>query len=281
MPGIGRRYARYVAIGDSSTEGLEDPDADGRYRGWADRLAEHIARVQQGSLSYANLAIRGRRTRAIREQQLAPALALGPDLATVFSGTNDVIARRFDAQAVAADMEAMQRALIGCGATVLTFTLPDLTPVMPLARLIVPRITALNRALRDTAQRTGAILVDVAAYPVASDPRLWSDDRLHANAAGHARIAAALAHALELPGLDKGWSEPLAMQPPSTLRQRFAAEVWWARRHLLPWLTRHARGQSSGDERRPKQPLLLPVRAPGLSPDQVAAAHDRATDSGI
>jgi lysophospholipase L1-like esterase len=156
-----QRFARYVAIGDSSTEGLDDPDGRGGYRGWANRLAERLT-AAQGSLLYANLAVRGRRTREIREQQLERALAMRPDLATIFSGTNDVVTRRFDLQAVAADLEAIQLALIDQGATVLTFTLPDLSPVMPFARPIAPRITALNQSLRAVCERTGAILVDFA-----------------------------------------------------------------------------------------------------------------------
>ena len=35
-------FRRYVAIGDSTTEGLEDPDGQGGYRGWANRFAEHL-----------------------------------------------------------------------------------------------------------------------------------------------------------------------------------------------------------------------------------------------
>src|SRR5512140_305905 len=95
-----RVFSRYVAIGDSSTEGLDDPDGRGGYRGWADRLAAHVAAAQSSPLLYANLAIRGRSTRRIRDEQLEPALALRPDLVTLFSGTNDVIGRRFDADAV-------------------------------------------------------------------------------------------------------------------------------------------------------------------------------------
>ena len=63
-------FRRYVAIGDSSTEGLEDPDGRGGYRGWADRLAQHIADGQDEPLEYANLAIRGMRMREIRIGQL-------------------------------------------------------------------------------------------------------------------------------------------------------------------------------------------------------------------
>ena len=141
-------FERYVAIGDSSTEGIDDPDGQGGYRGWSQRLAERIALIQ-GRLLYANLGVRGRTTRQIRDQQLAPALAMQPDLATVFSGTNDVLARRFDADAVGRDMEVLQRALIEGGATVLSFTLPDLTPVMPIARWIAPRVApSTNRSAR-------------------------------------------------------------------------------------------------------------------------------------
>ena len=98
------RFDRYVAIGDSSTEGLDDPDGHGGYRGWSQRLAERLA-AAQGGLLYANLAIRGRTTRRIRDEQLAPALAMRPDLATLFTGTNDVMAPRFDLASVAADTD--------------------------------------------------------------------------------------------------------------------------------------------------------------------------------
>lgn len=249
------RVQRYVAIGDSSTEGLDDPDGSGGYRGWANRLAETIA-AAQGPLHYANLAVRGRSTRRIREEQLDRAVAMEPDLVTLFSGTNDVVRPRFDVTAFAADVEAMHRALIGLGATLLTFTLPDLGPVLPLARPLGPRIRVMNDAVRRVAASSGAVLVDLARHPMASDPRIWSPDRLHANAEGHRRIAAALAHALGLPGTDDSWSHPLPPAPARTRRHRIAAEVQWGRRYFAPWVWRHLRGRSSGDGRGPKRPDL-------------------------
>jgi len=251
-------YQRYVAIGDSSTEGLDDPDGRGGYRGWASRLAEHIA-AAQGSLRYANLGVRGRTTRQIREEQLAPALAMRPDLVTLFSGTNDVIRRQFDAAVVASDIQAMHRALIGQGATLLTFTLPDLTPVMPVARWIAPRLCALNAALRGVCDSTGGILVDLARHPVASDPRLWSADRLHGNSEGHERIAAALAEALAVPNSDSSWAHPLPELKHPSLVQLIGGELVWWRVHLVPWAWRHLLGRSSGDGRLPKRPELLEV----------------------
>ena len=252
------RFQRYVAIGDSSTEGLDDPDGKGGYRGWSQRLAERLGEVQ-GGLLYANLAVRGRTTRQIRDRQLGPALAMRPDLATVFSGTNDVMARRFDLDSVAADMEHLQRALVESGATVLTFTLPDLTPVMPLARPFAPRIRAMNDALRSAASRSGAILLDFAAHPVAADPRLWSEDRIHANARGHERIAAALADALRLPGADDGWKKPLPPAAPASFAQRCGAELRWTSRHLLPWMARGLFRRVVEATRHPRRPELTPI----------------------
>ncbi|HEX5043783.1 MAG TPA: SGNH/GDSL hydrolase family protein [Candidatus Polarisedimenticolaceae bacterium] len=107
-------YHRYVALGDSSTEGLEDPAPNGHHCGWADRFAQHVARAQEAPLLYANLAIRGRKTRQILEEQLEPALAMRPDLAT---GTNDLIRRHFDLSSVIADLRRLHLSLRGQGAT--------------------------------------------------------------------------------------------------------------------------------------------------------------------
>lgn len=253
-----RRFERFVAIGDSTVEGLDDPDGRGGYRGWANRLAEKIAR-DQGELQYANLALRGRKTRDVLDEQFEPALAMKPDLVAVVAGTNDILRPRFDAEAVAGDIERMQRTLIEAGATVLSFSLPDLTPVMPLARPLRGRIRAFARALVEGGKRSGAIVIDFTAHPVASDPRLWSEDRLHANALGHARIADALAHALSLPGAGFDWTAPLPERPPRGPAQTMAHELSWGRSYLVPWLWRHALGRSSGDGRHAKRPRLEPL----------------------
>jgi lysophospholipase L1-like esterase len=258
---LARRFDRYVAIGDSSTEGLDDPAEGGGYRGWSRRLALRIAELQ-GSLEYANLGVRGRTTRQILDQQLAPALALRPDLVTAFSGTNDLVTLRFDARAVTHDMETIQRALIAGGATVMTFTLPDFTPVMPIARGIAPRIRALNEGLRVASARTGAILIDFALYPVASDSRLWSDDRIHANAMGHGLVADALAYTLGLPGTDDSWKRPLPPRAQKTRWEWLAGEMSWTRRHVLPWIGRRVWPHSGSSTRPRANPVLQRLGGP-------------------
>jgi lysophospholipase L1-like esterase len=254
-----RVFARYVALGDSSTEGLDDPDGRGGYHGWANRLAARVASAQSAPLLYANLAVRGRNTRRVREEQLAPALAMRPDLVTLFTGVNDVTSRRFDPDGVGRDTEYMQRTLIENGATVIGFTLPDLSLVMPITRLFSKRVGVLNEALRRASASSGAILVDVAQHAVGSDPRLWSVDRLHANSLGHERIAAALAWGLGLPGTDDSWSQPLPTPWSRSWTASILAELRWQRDYFLPWLWRHAHGRSSGDNRGPKLSELTKV----------------------
>lgn len=258
-----RAFARYVAIGDSSTEGLDDPDGRGGYHGWANRLAARIAASQPSPLLYANLAIRGRTTRQIRDEQLGRAVAMQPDLVTLFSGTNDVVRPRFDPDAVGRDVEFMQRRLIEQGAIVLGFTLPDISTVLPIARPIAGRVQALNDALRRASAASGAVLVDFASHSVGSDPRLWGPDRLHANSAGHERIAAALAWALRLPDTDEAWSHPLTPAWSRSWLSGIAAELRWQRRFFLPWVWRHLRGRSSGDGRHCKRPVLAEVDRSG------------------
>jgi lysophospholipase L1-like esterase len=235
------RFERYVAIGDSTTEGLDDRHAGGGYRGWADRLAERLA-AAQGSVLYANLGVSGHGARAIREGQLEAAVAMRPDLAIIVAGMNDLLRRDFVATEVAADVGEIQRVLVSRGALVVSFTIPDASPRMRLAGALTRRTTALNAALREVSARSGALLLDLAAYEVASDPRLWSRDRLHANSDGHARIADAVAYHLGLT-TDETWKHPLPPDPASRTA-RLAEDLHWARHYVLPWLWRRVRARS-------------------------------------
>ncbi|MFI9045322.1 SGNH/GDSL hydrolase family protein [Streptomyces sp. NPDC053427] len=263
MPSSDPAGLRYVALGDSQTEGLGDGDDIVGLRGWADRLAEHLAPHNPG-MTYANLAVRGCLAGQVHAEQLAPALALRPGLATVVAGVNDLLRPRFDADEVAGHLEEMFAALTAQGARVATLTFPDLARITPLARPLGPRIGALNDRIRRVARHHGVAVAETAHHPVVTDPRLWSPDRLHAAPLGHQRIAAAVAHALDLPGSDDTWTHPLPppATPPPTGWQATAAELRWAAAFLGPWLGRRVRGRSSGDGRTAKRPHLLPVRTP-------------------
>ncbi|MGW7331430.1 SGNH/GDSL hydrolase family protein [Streptomyces sp. NPDC054840] len=250
-------YLRYVALGDSQTEGLGDGDDTVGLRGFADRFAEHLTAVNPG-LRYANLAVRGRLAGQVRAEQLGPALALRPDLATVVAGVNDILRPRFDAEEVAGHLEEMFAALTAAGTHVATVTFPDLGKIVPLARPVAPRIADLNDRIRAAAARQGVIVAETARPAAVADPRMWTDDRLHASPVGHERIAAALAHAVGLPGSDDSWTHPLPPRPTTPGGSTVVAELRWAAAFLGPWLGRRLCGRSSGDGRTAKRPALLP-----------------------
>ncbi|MFD1824272.1 SGNH/GDSL hydrolase family protein [Mumia zhuanghuii] len=254
-------YQRFVALGDSTTEGIGDtPYADGSPQGWADRFATLLAQAVPGA-SYANLAVRGKVTHEVHAEQLAPALALDPDLVSLVVAMNDLIRPRFSADAIIGHIEAMVGALRRQGADVLLMTFPDLAAVSPVGRLVRGRITDLNRGFRTVAARHGAHVLDIATVPSAGDPRVWADDRLHLNPHGHALLARAMAATAGLPDTDNSWRAPLPPPLRRGLRERAEIEAAWYGTHLGPWLGRRLTGRSSGDGRAAKRPDLLPIVA--------------------
>ena len=247
---------RLVALGDSTVEGLEDARPDGSYRGWADHLAGHLAREHSG-LTYANLAVRGRLAGGVRHEQLPHALAMQPDVAVVVAGVNDLLRPALDPEALRSDLHHMHESLAAIGARVVTFTMPDLARVAPLAVVLRGRLRLLNAIAHESADSYGTTVVDLAGHDVASHPALWHTDRLHGNAEGHRRIGLALAEAL---GCDvEDWRAPLPEHPSRPLPRVLYDEAAWVAGHLLPWAWRHLRGHSAGEERTCKRPELLPV----------------------
>ncbi len=249
---------RFVALGDSQTEGLNDGDEETGFRGWADRLAEHMAENDDGVV-YANLAVRGRKAAEVRAEQLPVALALKPTVASVAAGVNDILRPNFDARTVAGELGAMFGALRSADCIVITMTFPRLAHPVPGRAVIAKRMTELNAEIRRTAAEFGVVVIDLEQHDVASDPRLWSWDRLHLNDTGHARLASAAAYALGLPGSTDAWSRPLAPLTRPSLVSRVRADLTWTGMFLAPWLTRRVRRRSSGDRRTAKRPELTSV----------------------
>src|SRR4051794_24310156 len=233
-----------------------DLNPDGSFRGWADRLAQRLA-ADEPDLHYANLAVRGKLVRQVREEQLEAALALEPDLASILGGLNDMLRRDTRIADVIGELDHIIGALRGAGADVLTFTLPDPVPINPIAKSPAARLRHLNAAVRDPSREPGAKLVALEVPPVSPARRLWHTDRLHANAVGHRRIAAAAAEALGLEGADASWTT--AFPDPLGPRSRVSHAVW-AGRYLAPWVLRRIRGVSSGDGITAKRPHPEPLR---------------------
>jgi lysophospholipase L1-like esterase len=267
-------FRRYVAIGDSSTEGLEDPDGNGGYRGWADRLAQHIADNQDEPLEYANLAIRGMRMREIRIGQLDDALAMRPDLLSVFGGVNDLIAGPCNFDAIRADYVIIFSEARRQGATVVTFTMPDPTAINPLGRYWRERAARLNEIIRSEAEHYGVVVMDFEPYPVTEDPRLWFEDHLHGNELGHQAIAAALAWQLGIDGFDERWADLEGEPARLRGRKKLRGDIEWARHYMAPWLGKGIRGirQGRGIQRKRPFPEVMPKsEETDRKPQQIAS----------
>lgn len=184
-------WSRYVALGDSLTEGVGDPGR-GSLVGWADRLARSLKALDP-ELRYWNLGRRSLTVEQVHDTQIERAVALQPDLASVVVGMNDLMAPRFDIERYRADLTEIVRTMADTGATLLMGTFPK---DLPLLRLM-PRAVARERRAR--LQDASDVVLQVAAdhdAVCADAPPGWryrmdecSIDGCHPNAKGHAHIA--------------------------------------------------------------------------------------------
>lgn len=256
------RWGRYVAVGDSFTEGLwGQVDDDGVLAGWADLLAAELSarRVAAGSepIEYANLAVRGRLLRPILTEQVPTALAFEPDLVSIVGGGNDMLRPAVDVDVLARNLEAAVVKARKRGADVLLATGMDAKD-SPVVRRTRSRVGTFNAHIWTIARRHGAFVVDVWGMRSLRDWRMWSPDRIHLNAAGHARVAQAALGALGL-DVDPEWDSPLAVAPAMTPLEAARWNAEWTRDWAVPWATRRLRRRSSGDLVTAKRPVPEPV----------------------
>ncbi len=252
-------FSRYVALGDSFTEGVGDPDPTlpNGLRGWADRVAEVLA-TKDPSFQYANLAIRGRKLPGIIDEQVEPAIAMlgkasPADLVTIHGGGNDVIRPRVDLDALGRRYSDAIRRLKATGATVVIFTLPDVT-TNKVFGAIRGRIAIFNEHIREIRDRHDVLLTDMWRNHDYDPKQTLDEDRLHLNPAGHQMMAIEVLNTL---GLDHGLLPlPEKLIPLRTPREQFADDLAWARNHAAPWVGRRLQGKSSGDNVEPKYPAL-------------------------
>ncbi|RCW43543.1 lysophospholipase L1-like esterase [Halopolyspora algeriensis] len=248
------RANSYVAIGDSFTEGLNDPAADNAsYRGWADRLAEILA-ANDPELHYANLAVRGKLLDQVIGDQLPAALALRPSLVSLVAGGNDILRPGNDPDLLAERFDAAVAELRAHGAQVLIGTGFD-TRQVPVMRHVRGRVGTYNSHLWAIAERHECRVIDLWSMRVLQDPRAWSTDRLHLSPEGHRRVALRAAETLGLE-VDEDWRRSWPPQPERPWHVQLTEDLRWVREHLAPWIGRRLRGRSSGDGRSPKRPEL-------------------------
>jgi lysophospholipase L1-like esterase len=260
----------FIALGDSFTEGMSDElRPDGRYLGWADRVADRLAMTEPG-LRYANLAVRGKLLDEVVVEQLLPARELVTDpahtLVSFHAGPNDVLRPGVDLRSVAARYDRAVRLLHDTGAEVLLFTVvPRAGGTGRTANRLADRFGRFNDAVRASAARYDATLADQARVVALHDRRLWDPDRLHLASEGHRRVAAlvldVLGHGDTGPS-SRWWEEPLPPHAPAGRLQALTADAHWLRHHLVPWVGRRIRRVSSGDGVTPKNHDLQVVSRP-------------------
>lgn len=257
------RWSRYVALGDSLTEGLGDTSRmpAGQCRGWADRLAQllaHAGSAGRHPFRYANLAVRSTRVSDLVTDQVPRALALRPDLVSIFIGANDLVGRRPDAKALAEAVGSAVRALRAAGADVLL-----VTPVLPrrrAAKLFAARFAAYASHLRLVAEQTGALLLDLDAHPLLTEPAMWASDRVHLRSAGHRHMAYCAAGLLGVPDARELEVLETSLHADDDPDATGAA---WLLHDALPWVWRRVCGRRAGDGRSSKHQTYVRIDGPG------------------
>ncbi|MFD7407579.1 SGNH/GDSL hydrolase family protein [Streptomyces sp. NPDC059866] len=298
------RPVRYVALGDSLTEGVGDPVGNG-WRGWAALLARGLC---EPPAAFTNLAVSGAQTRDVLEAQLPAALALRPDVASVLVGVNDTLRRTFDIHHVAERLDKVYAAFARQGTALLTACLPDPGSMLglpgvlghPLAR----RQRAVNTVVHALSERYGALHVHAAEGDWVDDREMWSSDRLHPGERGHRQLAVRFHGLLVDAGIASGTAPaPEPEFPPPTksaslLWLATAGTAWVVRRcnDLLPQLLRlavdemrhRARGTSGQLDVRAAQAVSMALASLSLSvpepmplPEHRAVPGQRSLSEGV
>lgn len=191
------RFRRFVVVGDSRAEGVGDPTLGYEHSGWAER----VARALSPGAEFLNLGKHNLLAAEVRATQLHQALQFRPDLAAVLCGGNDLMRTHHDPVAVERDLDAIVAALRAAGSEVIMFkpfdmsqseALPD--KHKPAWRSLIDQLGTLSETV---ARRHGALLVDFGAHPAGREASIYSADRIHLNARGHAICAAETLRALE------------------------------------------------------------------------------------
>lgn len=225
---------KYVALGDSITAGFGDPLPTGEWRGFAALLAESLP-----GATFHNVAWSGAMTKDVATEQLAEAVAIGPDVATVLVGANDTLRGNFDLDAVGGFLRTTVDGLRAHGAEVVTACLPEpgrmLRLPASLARPLGRRIDAVNRLIHAVSTEIGH--VHLADDPSVTGRTMWSVDRLHPSEAGHRRLAILFHEAMLRRGVPVGERpSPVPTSPPPTRRTRVA----WLATRGTQWVLRRS-----------------------------------------
>ncbi|XUL86804.1 SGNH/GDSL hydrolase family protein [Streptomyces galilaeus] len=232
------RTVRFVALGDSLTEGVGDPVGEA-WRGWAALLAGGLAGEPEASVEFTNLAVSGAQSRDVLERQTPAGLALKPDVVSVVIGVNDTLRCTFDIQALAARLDKVYAAFTAQGAVLLTACLPDPGAMLglpgALARPLARRQRAVNTVVHALSERYGAVHLHAAEGEWIMDRAIWSADRLHPGERGHRQLALRFHALLAEEGVATGVAPSPEPEFPAPTK---SASLWWLATAGTGWVAR-------------------------------------------
>ncbi|PFQ43712.1 lipase [Bacillus cereus] len=182
-------WKRFVAIGDSFTEGIGDEVEGIALKSWVG----HFVQLCENDIEYANFAKRGLVTKEIRSQQLEKALTFKPDLVSLIAGANDVLKGRWNHDVYKNDIEFMIDSLSKAGSDIIIANLPDFTVRLPFAaekkQVIKEQLLEANDVILSLSREYKLHHVDFWNHQLVNDNTLWSTDLIHPNSKGYVKVA--------------------------------------------------------------------------------------------
>ncbi|HDR3649520.1 TPA: SGNH/GDSL hydrolase family protein [Bacillus anthracis] len=182
-------WKRFVAIGDSFTEGIGDEVEGIALKSWV----EHFVQLCVNDIEYVNFAKRGLVTKEIRSQQLEKALTFNPDLVSLIAGANDVLKGRWNHQEYKNDMEIIIDTLSKTDADIIIGNLPDFTVRLPFAsekkEVLKEQLLEANEVIFSLSREYKLHHIDFWNHPLVNDNTVWSKDLIHPNSKGYVKVA--------------------------------------------------------------------------------------------
>ncbi len=242
------------------TEGMKDEVINGQYRGWADRVADGLAK-DNPEFTYMNLAVRGKLLKQVAEDQVPKAVAYIEGKQTLVSfhaGANDVLRPNYKPEISLPEYEKAVKQLTDAGATVIIWTVIDKVEGKGRsAALWHMRFSNFNENVRAAAAKYPVILFEGRQAEFLNTRKFLAFDRLHMNTEGHYRLANLVLERLGYE-FDPNWKIPPVPDKPKNRLVRVISNISWILVFVLPWIWRRVRGTSSGDGRSAKH--QVPVK---------------------
>ena len=242
------------------TEGIKDEVINGQYRGWADRVADGLAK-DNPEFTYMNLAVRGKLLKQVAEDQVPRAVEYIEGKQTLVSfhaGANDVLRPNYKPEISLPEYEKAVKQLTDAGATVIIWTVIDKVEGKGRsAALWHMRFSNFNENVRAAAAKYPVILFEGRQAEFLNTRKFLAFDRLHMNTEGHYRLANLVLERLGYE-FDSNWKIPPVPDKPKNRLVRVISNISWILVFVLPWIWRRVRGTSSGDGRSAKH--QVPVK---------------------